>query len=352
MIISKIISAAPVITALICLGVLSGCSESVGEAAQKEGRVVVYSSTDEPFFEEVIESFERQNPQIKVEYHAMTAADVHQRYLADTNFDRPSADLLINSAMDLQIRLANDGHAREYSPPQPQHIPNWASWNQRAYAVSVEPIVIGYNRREVDASKLVPTRSGLASFIRDHSAELSGKVGLYDPETSSLGMLLVNQDLNIDQESWDLIVTLGRHKPRLYVSTQDMIKDVRSGKLLLAYNMIGSYAFQRARQDPSFGIIVPQDYTLMMSRVAVMPKNSRHPNAAVRLMDFLLSQEGQKLIAQRGMVPVRDDVQSPYPELTRSNIRAVRVGPTLLTNLDTMNRTRFLQQWKSAVLVD
>lgn len=348
----KILSATLVIALLSSAGALFGCSESVGDAARREGRVVVYSSTDEPFFGEVIASFERKNPQIKVEYHALTSADVNRRYMAEKSSGRPTADLLINSAMDLQLKLANDGHTRAYSPPQPDLLPSWASWNDRAYALSLEPIVIGYNKREVDGSKIVPSRSGLAAFIRDHSAALEGKVGLYDPETSSLGMLLVSQDLSIDQESWDLIATLGRHQPQLYVSTREMIRDVGSGKLLIAYNMIGSYAFQRAKQDASFGIIVPQDYTLMMSRVAVMPRNSRHPNAAAVLMDFLLSREGQKLIAQRGMTPVRTDIAPPYPELTRSNIRAVRVGPSLLTNLDTMNRRRFLQQWKTAVLVD
>lgn len=341
------------ILAAILMGVatLSGCSESAGDAARREKQVIVYSSTDEPFFGDIIRSFEQKNPEIKVHYHALTAAEVNRRYLAETTSGIPSADLLINSAMDLQIKLANDGHARTYAPPQPDKLPRWASWNNRAFALSIEPIVIGYRKGEIDTNNIGNSRSSIAAFVREHSAELKGKVGLYDPEKSSLGMLLVNQDLKIDHESWDLIATLGRHRPRLYVSTRDMISDFGKGKLLLAYNMIGSYAFQRAKNDPSFGVIIPQDYTLMMSRVAIIPKRSQHPNAAIKLMDFMLSKQGQQLIAKRGMVPVRTDVDVPYPELSRSNIRAVPVGPSLLANLDSMNRSRFLKQWKAAVSV-
>lgn len=328
---------------------LSGCQQSTRDAAANEARVIVYSSTDEPFFGDVIRAFEKANPKIRVEYHALTAREVNQRYLSETAVNRPTADLLINSAMDLQVKLANDGHARTYSPPEPGSLPGWASWNNRAYAVSVEPIVFGVNKREVGPAAFDSSRSGLAKFVRDNSAKLKGRVGLYDPETSSLGMLLVNQDIRIDHENWDLIATLGRNEPRLYVSTRDMINDVAKGKLLVAYNIIGSYAFQRAKLDPAFAVIVPHDYTLLMSRVAIIPKEARHPNAAALLMDYLLSRDGQQLFARRGMSPVRTDVEQPYPELARSNVRAVRVGPALLSNMDTMNRDRLLNQWRATL---
>jgi len=41
----------------------------------------------------------------------------------------------------------------------------------------------------------------------------------------------------------------------------------------------------------------------------VIPKGSRHPHAAVLLMDFLLSQEGQQILAAAEYLPVRRDVE-------------------------------------------
>jgi ABC-type Fe3+ transport system substrate-binding protein len=41
----------------------------------------------------------------------------------------------------------------------------------------------------------------------------------------------------------------------------------------------------------------------------VIPKGSRHPHAAALLMDFLLSQEGQKILAAAEYLPVRSDVE-------------------------------------------
>ena len=342
-------SISKVLASIVMLMALAGCSRSSSESAQIEGRVVVYSSTDTSFFGGIIKAFERENPKIKVEYHSLTSADVNGRYLAESKAGLPTADMLINSAMDVQVKLANDGRTRAYQPPQPSLLPVWARWNGHAHALSVEPIVVGYNNRIIDVASLGASRSDLAAFVRRNQNQLNGKIGIYDPEASSLGMLLINQDIRMDNENWDLVATLGRSKPKLYVSTREMIDDVVSGKLLIAYNVIGSYAFKRARQDPSFSVAIPQDYVLMMSRVAVLTKEARHPNAAAVLMDFLLSKGGQALISQNGMVPVRTDVKHPYPELARTSVKAVRVGPSLLANIDTMNRNRFLKKWKAAI---
>jgi iron(III) transport system substrate-binding protein len=41
----------------------------------------------------------------------------------------------------------------------------------------------------------------------------------------------------------------------------------------------------------------------------VIPKGSRHPNAATLLMDFLLSKEGQQILAAADYLPVRPEVE-------------------------------------------
>jgi iron(III) transport system substrate-binding protein len=86
-----------------------------------------------------LDAFEKANPDITVEHHSMRAADVRGKYLLEDAAGGQSADIRINSAMDLQRKLANDGHARMFRPTTA----NMGSWNNRAFAVAVEPIVIG-----------------------------------------------------------------------------------------------------------------------------------------------------------------------------------------------------------------
>ena len=39
--------------------------------------------------------------------------------------------------------------------------------------------------------------------------------------------------------------------------------------------MIGFYALERSSKDPSVGVILPNDYTLVMSRIALIPADAR-----------------------------------------------------------------------------
>ena len=50
------------------------------------------------------------------------------------------------------------------------------------------------------------------------------------------------------------------------------------------------------------------------SGTLVIPKGSRHPHSATLLMDFLLSKEGQHILAAAEYLPVRDDVD-PLPQI-------------------------------------
>ena len=49
-----------------------------------------------------------------------------------------------------------------------------------------------------------------------------------------------------------------------------MLERVGSGEHLIAYNVFGSYALARAKKDPSIGWLLPEDYTLVTSRVALI----------------------------------------------------------------------------------
>jgi iron(III) transport system substrate-binding protein len=315
----------------------------------KAGTVVVYSTIDAPVIEPLVAAFEAANQGIEVAYHSLTAAEVSERFLADRRAGRPGPDLLINSAMDLQVQLANDGQALEVMVSEIEQLPDWAHWRNRAYAVGVEPVVIGYHAPADPGLTADMSRAQLSKHLLENRANYLGKIGIYDPEGSSTGMLLINQDLEADPANWELVRTIGTLRPHLYNSSSEMIADVSTGKLLLAYGILGSYAFQKAAADDRFQIIMPGDYTLLASRVALIPTSAPRPDLAQRLLAFLLSRQGQQLVAEQGMIPVRLDLPNPYPQIAGIRTRAIRVGPALLTNRDRLNTANFIRRWRAAL---
>ena len=99
-----------------------------------------------------------------------------------------------------------------------------------------------------------------------------------------------------------------------------MIERTTSGEHLIAYGIFGSYALTRSKNDPNLGIVMPNDYTLIASRVAFLSNKAKNPNAGKLFLDYLLSKRGQTIIAnQAELYSLRDDVQG---EATVAQVKA------------------------------
>ena len=132
-----------------------------------------------------------------------------------------------------------------------------------------------------------------------------------------------------------------------------MLERISSGENLIGYNVLGSYALVRAKTDPSIGVVLPKDYTLIMSRVLFINKSAKNPNAAKLWLDYMLSQRGQTVIANESkLYAIRADVNGEttsaelIKQIGEKNIKPLPVGPGVLNYLAPAKRMAFLKQWK------
>jgi iron(III) transport system substrate-binding protein len=286
------------------------------DAARAEKKLRIYAAADTFDTVAVLKDFSILHPEIKVESIKLHTADLYQRFLEEVNSGRETADMLISSAMDLQIKLVNDGYAQPYASPEKPRLPAWAVWKNEAYGVSAEPIVIVYNKRLLAPQDIPQSHYGLTSLLHAKEKLFYGKVATYDPARSAAGFLYLTQDAQISRDTDELIRAIGRTAPNLSTSGAEILQGISSGRFLLAYNMNGAYALERQASDPAIGVVFPRDYTLVMARIAFITREARHPAAAKVFLDYLLSVRGQKLLAGLRMTPVRDDVHQtgPHPD--------------------------------------
>ncbi len=324
-------------------------------AAAKEGRVVVYSTTDSAAAQALLREFRARYPQIEVEYDDMNSTEVYNRFVSEAAAGGGSADLLWSSAMDLQIKLANDGYAAEYASPAAPKLPSWAVWKNQAFGTTFEPIVFVYNKRLLKPDEVPQSHADLTKAIRSAPGRWTGKLCSYDPERSGLGFLLITQDAIVDPAFSETLKAYRTAQVKLYTSTGAMLEKILSGEHLLGFNMIGSYALAKAKKDPNVGYAMPKDYTLVMSRIAILPKAAKHPNAGRLFLDFLLSQPGQEIIARKSdLFAIRAGVSGEFTAAQLQaqmgdKLRPIPVGPALLAYLDQTKRLEFLKRWQQAV---
>ncbi|MGH6747371.1 ABC transporter substrate-binding protein [Novosphingobium sp.] len=314
--------------------------------ARAEGTVRIYANADKAEMVPVVAAFRRAYPGIQVLYADLGSAELYRRYTAETRAKQYSADIVWSSAMDQQIKLINDGYAQQYASPEKPALPATAVWKNMGFGVTAEPIGMAYNKKLVPAALLPQSHQQLEQLLRHRRSAFMGKVATFDPARSNVGYLYLSQDFQITRDTRSLAEAIAATRPVLATHTEEMLQGVASGKLAIAYNVIGSYALERARRDPNIGVIFPHDYTIVTSRIAFIAREARHPAAARLFLDFLLSRAGQSQLARHSLWPVRTDVPASH-RLPAGQARPVRVGPQLLVNLDRLTRARFLRDWNA-----
>ena len=324
------------------------------EAAKKEGKVVVYATTDAVAANPLIKDFESLYPGIKVEYSDLNSTELYNRFIAEAAANNGTADVLWSSAMDLQVKLVADGLAATYPSPEIKALPKWAVWKDAAYGTTYEPITFVYNKRLVPEADVPKDHNALLKLLEAKPDFYKGKITAYDPERSGVGYLFCNEDIKDFPQAWDLFKAMGKAQAKLYTSAGAMMERVTSGEHLIAYGIFGSYALGRSKKDPNLGIILPKDYTMVTSRVAFISSKARSPNAGKLFLDYILSKRGQDIIANKAdLYSLRSDVDGEatikgVSQLIGDKARPVPIDQTLLDNLDQTKRLAFLSKWQQA----
>jgi iron(III) transport system substrate-binding protein len=357
--IAKILAVATTLTAFavaaqVPAGYPAGYADIIA-AAKKEAKVVVYSTTDTAAAGFLIKDFQALYPGISVEYNDMNSTEVYNRFISEKAAGAGSADVLWSSAMDLQIKLVNDGGALAYPSPEIASLPSWAVWKNEAFGTTYEPLAIVYNKRLLSGDEIPQSHADLLRVFTTKTEKLKGKVTTYDIEKSGVGFLLITQDSKYNPQFWDMVKALGVVGPRVQSSAGTMMERISSGENLLGFNIFNSYAALRAKKDPSIGIVLPKDYALVMSRVMFMSKTAKNPNAAKLWLDYILSKRGQTIIGnQSELGSIRADVEGEmtaagYAKILGTAAKPIPVNAELLGYLDQTKRLDFIKQWQAAM---
>ncbi|KIC49872.1 substrate-binding domain-containing protein [Tateyamaria sp. ANG-S1] len=296
----------------------------------------VLSSTDTDIFAPILEGFIARNPSVSIDYAVAGSADI-----VTLIEDCPDCfDVVISSAMDLQLKLANDGLARR--------LPGLArssdtQWRQSLFGFTLEPATMVLNRAAFEGRKMPTTRQELIEALRAEPERFRGRLGTYDVRLSGLGYLFATQDARTSETFWRLMEVFGNLDARLYCCSGDMIDDLASGELFVAYNVLGSYTQTRPETLDKVAVITPEDFATTMMRTALVLDTTELGETAAALVAYLTS----------GAWAAQDRPGFPLPSLRDAEaqmLSVVSLDPGLLVYLDRLKRALFLEAWASALL--
>lgn len=334
-------------------GLLMICLTPGFVMAQSKMPLQVVAALDREVVAPLLDAFERAHPEIDLNYHDKSTLEV-DRMIREAN---PAPDVVISSAMPWQMARVNDGLAQPLNSGVAQKWPEWAKWRNEVFGFTFEPIVTVY-RLDLAKHMLPPTtHATLHTILKSHRDVLRERVTTYSPSGSGIGYTLFQQDARYSTRFWDLVAAMGAANVRLENSTQAMLDGLTDGTYWVGYNLLGSYAIHWARDHPKLIVQIPQDYALVMMRMAFIHRDAPHLPAARVFMNFLLSSEGQKVLA--GSTPlfsVLPEVTGPYTaerlrDQVGDSLYPIPINAGLLAFVDPMRRVAFMNRWNREIQI-
>ena len=321
-------------------------------AAEDEGQLSIHSTTDERVAMPLVADFRRLYPRIAVTYEDLGSTELYHRFIAENQLGREAADVLWSSAMDHMVALATAGHALAYASPEQAHLPAWAQWQDRLWATTYEPVVFAHHKPSLPKGDAPRSHAALAGWL----ARAQGSAVSYDIQKSGLGYFLAAQDAAASEGVfWATAQALGAGRARLLLTTDAMVRRIADGRARFGLNLLGAYTVAQARQRPTLGVIFPEDYTLVTSRVLLINNRTAHPNAARLWLDYLLSRRGQTVMATTArLYALREDVQgettgAALRQLLGDRAHPVALGPALSAPLANAAYGDFIARWRAAL---
>jgi iron(III) transport system substrate-binding protein len=313
--------------------------------------LVVYSSLDLPTATTMLDSFQQRYPDIAVHYEEMLTSEIYDRIVSETDRGDPTADVAFSSAMDLQVKLANDSYAQQANLPLSDTWPRWANWRNTAYALTYEPVVFAYYKPAFVDVAVPTTRGELEDFLIDHRDRIRGRIGTYDIERSSLGFLFFSRDQEQYRDIWELVDAMGEADVELHSTTSAILDRLADGRLTFAYNVVGTYAAEWAMREPTIGFLLPQDYTIIMSRIGLIPRAAANPDLGRQFLAYFMSEEGQTVMARELHIAALnpfvtgENTADAMQSALSGQLRPVPVSPGLMVYLDQVRSSRIIERW-------
>ena len=280
------------------------------EGAKKEGKISWYTTLIvDQVVRPVKEAFEKEYPFLQVEFFRGNAERLVQKMFAEYQAKRYDVDIIDGTVSPTMVHRANLLQ-RFYSPvlaDYPAELKDaqgyWGSTNLYFFAT-------GYNTRMVKPNEVPKTYEDLLN------PRWKGQM-IWSTSRGSGAPIMIGTILN----------TMGPEAGKAYLQklkAQNIAKSTASNRQILDLTIAGEYPLSlhifnhHAYISKSAGAPVdwqPHEPVTATIQTIALAKNTPHPHAAMLLLDFVMSEKGQKVFQQANYLPSHPKVPAKQPDL-------------------------------------
>lgn len=270
-----------------------------GRAAAAE-KVMLYTSMKESMVGKLRDAFVKKHPEVAFDYYSAGAGKLMAKLAAERQSGKMTVDVLWHSEVPDFYSLRKDGMFEKYVSPEAQFVKSTITDGDGFFTPArLGTLGIAYN------TKLITKPPTSWQDLAD--PRFKDGFGIANPALSGTAFMSVSMLEN--NLGWDFIKTLRTNGARIGHGSGQVVDDTASGdlKASLAVDYI---VLDKIAKGATLKFFYPEQMLVIPSPVAII-KGTPNLGGAKKLVDFLLSKEGQTIIAASGTLPVRSDVAIP-----------------------------------------
>lgn len=265
--------------------------------AQPKEKLMVYTSMKEVLIGQIRDAFTKKYPNIQFDYYSAGAGKIMAKIAAERQSGKLVVDVLWTSEIPDFYSLKAEGVLQKYESPEAKYVVSPLNDPEYEFTPArLGTLGITYNTNKI---KTAPTQWSdlLGPAYKDGFA-------IANPALSGTAMVSVGMIAN--NLGWDFIQKLRANGAKMGQGSGQVVDDTAAGDLAACIG-VDYITIDKIKLGAPLGFAYPKEMLVIPSPVAIF-KGTPNLSAAQKFVDFLLSKEGQTIIANNYTLPVRKDV--------------------------------------------
>lgn len=313
---------------LAALALLPGAAP----AQEVSGKLVLYTSQPNTDAQQTVDAFKAKHPKVDVSFVRDGTPRILAKLRAEFQAGRPQADLLLIADSVTMESLKKEGRLLAYDGADVSAYPPGLHDPQKHwFGTKVITTGIVYNTK-------APFKPTSWTDLLDPRAK--GQVVMPSPLTSGAALIHAATLTSNLKDGWGYYEKLKDNGALAAGGNGDILKSVAGGEKL--YGMIVDFMpiREKAKGAPVEFVFPKEGVSAVTEPVAIL-KTTKNPEAAKAFVDFLLSEDGQKLALKQGYIAALPSVPLPPGYPPRDAIKIMKFDPAEALANETKNKTTF-----------
>ncbi len=281
---------------LCAISIVLGTASS----AFAQQKLYVYTSMKESMISEIKTSFAKKHPDIKLDYQSAGAGKLMAKIAAERESGKILADVLWTSEIPDFYQLKSQGLLLPFIPTESKALLNpLPDYDGSFTAVRLGTLGIAYNTRLI--------KEPPKTWDDIKKPAFKGAFGIANPALS--GTAYMSVAVLSKAFGWGYFEALRGNGAKMGKGSGQVVDDTASGDLVASL-AVDYITLDKIDKGATLALVFPPEMLVIPSPIAIF-KNSPNIEAAKKFVDFMLSKEGQTIVANEGTLPVRADVTVP-----------------------------------------